>query len=159
LTGTTRQARRPSLKCAPTALYPAPVHRVRPAVDELVTHFVRDRRRGEIRDLELIPWGGAIGRTPPDATAFVHRTARFMLKSTVQVSYRADGRRRVAAYRWLARSWQITHPWGSGGIYPNYPDPYLADWARAYYGSNLDRLRRIKAAYDPQNFFRYAQSL
>jgi hypothetical protein len=82
-----------------------------------------------------------------------------MLKSTVQVSYRADGSRRVAAYRWLARSWQITHPWGSGGVYPNYPDPYLENGARAYHGSNLDRLRRIKAAYDPQNLFRQAQFL
>jgi Berberine and berberine like len=37
--------------------------------------------------------------------------------------------------------------------------PDLQDWARAYHGSNLDRLRRVKAAYDPGGFFRFHQSL
>jgi hypothetical protein len=51
------------------------------------------------------------------------------------------------------------HPWGSGGVYPNFPDPDLQDWAHAYYGTNYDRLRRVKAAYDPDGFFRFHQSL
>ena len=51
------------------------------------------------------------------------------------------------------------HPWGTGGVYPNFPDPDLDDWAHAYYGHNLDRLVRVKATYDPGDFFRFAQSL
>ena len=58
-----------------------------------------------------------------------------------------------------ARSWTLVHPWGSGGVYPNFPDPDLQDWAHAYYGTNYDRLRRVKAAYDPDGFFRFHQSL
>jgi hypothetical protein len=50
-------------------------------------------------------------------------------------------------------------PWGSGGVYPNWPDPDLADWARAYHGENLDRLVEIKARYDPEGFFRFHQSV
>ena len=51
------------------------------------------------------------------------------------------------------------HPWGTGGVYPNFPDPGLDDWPHAYHGSNLERLRRIQAKYDPGNFFRFEQSL
>ncbi len=31
---------------------------------------------------------------------------------------------------WLARSWAIVRPWGSGCAYQNFPDPDLEDWAR-----------------------------
>jgi FAD/FMN-containing dehydrogenase len=44
-------------------------------------------------------------------------------------------------------------------VYPNFPDPDLQDWAHAYYGTNCDRLRRVKAAYDPDGCFRFNQSL
>ena len=66
---------------------------------------------------------------------------------------------RGAARDWLARSWALVHPWGSGGVYPNFPDPDLRDWARAYHGTNDSRLRRVKAAYDPGGFFRFHRSL
>ena len=45
------------------------------------------------------------------------------------------------------------HAYGTGGAYPNFPDPALEDPGRAYYGANLERLVRIKAAYDPDGFF------
>jgi FAD/FMN-containing dehydrogenase len=44
-------------------------------------------------------------------------------------------------------------------VYPNFPDLDLEDWGRAYYGANYDRLLRVKAKYDPGNFFRFRQSL
>jgi hypothetical protein len=31
-----------------------------------------------------------------------------------------------------------------GRVYANFPDPELSDQARAYYGSNLDRLHVVK---------------
>ena len=58
-----------------------------------------------------------------------------------------------AARRWLARSWNVTHPYGSGGVYANFPDPELSDPARAYYGSNLDRLHVVKRNYDLDGVF------
>jgi hypothetical protein len=50
-------------------------------------------------------------------------------------------------------------PWGSGGVYPNFPDPDLTDWARAYHGTNLERLVRLKERYDPEGFFRFHQAV
>ena len=58
-----------------------------------------------------------------------------------------------AARRWLARSWNVTHPYGSGGVYANFPDPELSDPARAYYRSNLDRLHVVKRNYDLDGVF------
>jgi FAD/FMN-containing dehydrogenase len=114
------------------------------AIAALVEHFASATADGEARGLDLTPWCGAYGRVPADATAFVHRDARFLLKHEVVVDPAA--RDRDAARRWLARSWEIAHPWGTGGAYQNFPDPDLPDEPRAYHGANLDRLRRVRRA-------------
>ncbi|MEV0720151.1 FAD-binding oxidoreductase, partial [Asanoa sp. NPDC050611] len=107
----------------------------------LVTLLTSDRRPGEERELDFTPWAGAYNRTPTSATAFPHRTARFLLKQTVAVEPDASADERLAARDWLDRSWQLTHPAGTGGVYPNFPDPVLDNPVRAYYGVNADRLR------------------
>ena len=93
---------------------------------------------------------------PVGATAFAHRAERFLLKHAVVV---APGAPDADARAWLDRSWEIVHPHGSGGVYPNFPDPALEDPLRAYHGPNLERLRAVKAAYDPERVFTFAQSV
>jgi len=44
-------------------------------------------------------------------------------------------------------------------VYPNFPDPELADWGRAYYGDNYARLRTVTAKYDPDAAFRFNEAL
>jgi FAD/FMN-containing dehydrogenase len=133
----------------------------RPLPDEtvaaLVEHLTQGVALGQSREVDFLPWGGAYNRIRADATAFVHRAERFLVQHLVMI--RAASAERAAAREWLDGSWALVHPWGSGGVYPNFPDPDLQDWARAYHGSNLDRLRRVKAAYDPGGFFRFHQSL
>lgn len=125
----------------------------------LVTHFSNRRAPRQTRTLDLTPWGGAYNRVNPRTTAFVHRAHRFLLKHDVAIDARAPAAEHHQARDWLARSWEIVHPWGSGGVYPNFPDPDLDDAATAYYGANLERLLRVKATYDPGNLFRFPQSV
>lgn len=129
------------------------------AVAELLARFADGRRQREARVLDFTPWAGAYNRVPADATSFAHRAERFLLKQEVVVDASASEAGRQAARGWLSRSWALVHAWGSGGVYPNFPDPELEDWARAYHGANLDRLGRVKAAYDPENVFRFDQSI
>ncbi|SEE79661.1 FAD-binding oxidoreductase [Jiangella alba] len=120
------------------------------AVAALVDGLARDRVAGETRELDVSPWGGAYTRVPVGATAFAHRDARFLVKHAVTGPDPAG---------WLDRSWAAAHPWGTGGVYPNFPDPRLDDPLRAYHGPNLARLRRVKAAYDPGGFFDFPQAI
>jgi Berberine and berberine like len=71
----------------------------------------------------------------------------------------ASGQELRAAHQWVRRSWACVHPWGSGRVYPNFPDPELVNWGWAYYGENYPRLRQVKASYDPDAVFRFPQSL
>src|SRR6476620_5552339 len=50
-------------------------------------------------------------------------------------------------------------PYMSGGAYVNYPDVDLPDYAAAYWGANLPRLKQIKSAFDPNNVFSHRQSV
>jgi FAD/FMN-containing dehydrogenase len=106
------------------------------AIAALLEHFAADRRPGEARELDFSPWAGAYNRVPVDATAFAHRDARFLLKHAAVLD---PG---VAPGAWLDRSWEIVHPWGTGGVYPNFPEPGLPD--SAYWGANTERLARIR---------------
>jgi len=128
-------------------------------VETLIEHLIQGLAPGQSREVDFLPWGGAYNRVPVDATAFAHREERFLVQHLVQVGADAAAAQRAAARDWLARSWTLLHPWGSGGVYPNFPDPDLLDWAYAYHGTNYDRLRRVKAAYDPDDFFRFHQSI
>jgi FAD/FMN-containing dehydrogenase len=120
------------------------------AVAALAAGLGRDLRPGQARELDFSPWGGAYNRVAADATAFPHRDAMFLLKQAVTVRPADD---QAAARDWLARSWAAVHPWGTGGAYPNFPDPDLDDPGHAYYLGNYDRLRQVKARYDPAGFF------
>jgi FAD/FMN-containing dehydrogenase len=64
-----------------------------------------------------------------------------------------------AANRWINGVWRALRPYASGQAYQNYIDPQLERWQRAYYGSNLERLRDIKAQVDPDFRFRFPQAI
>ena len=109
-----------------------------------------ERRQGA-GALILDAYGGAYNRPAPDATAFVHRDMLFSLQ------YFTAGD--AAARRWANGVWKALRPYASGQAYQNYIDPQLKSWQRAYYGSNLARLREIKKQVDPDFVFRFRQAI
>jgi FAD/FMN-containing dehydrogenase len=122
---------------------PMPASAVVPLIDELASGAAPGRR-----ELNFTAMGGAYNRVPADATAFVHRSERFLLDHVA-----CDGD------RWLDRSWALAHAFASGRVYPNFPDPDLDDWATAYHGGNAERLREVKRSYDPERLFRFPQAI
>ena len=129
------------------------------AIAALVEHLAADRRAGESRELDLTPMGGAYGGVPAAATAFVHRDARVLLKHAVVTGLAAAAGDRAAAADWLERSSALVDGHGTGGAYQNFAEPGRADWARAYYGANLERLAAIRERYDPAYVLRSPQSI
>jgi FAD/FMN-containing dehydrogenase len=125
------------------------------AIAAVVGVLGQGRRRGESRELNLTPLGGAYNRVPAGATAYAHRDERFLVEHVLV----ADGEPPAARPEWVTRSWATLHPWGSGRVYPNFPEPDLADWSAAYHGDNLERLLRVKRAYDPDGLFRFDPAL
>jgi FAD/FMN-containing dehydrogenase len=125
----------------------------REAIAALLDHLTADRVHGEHRVLDFTPYGGAYNLVPAAATAFPHRAERFLLKHDVAIAPDATTTGRRNAGEWLARSHAIAAPFGSGRVYPNFPDPDLEDEPAAYHAENLDRLRRISGAYDPDAVF------
>ena len=128
------------------------------AIAALVQNLADERIPGHARELDFTPWGGAYNRVSEAATAFVHRHELFLLKHGLVLAD-ASSAGEAGARGWLNRSWGLVHPWGSGGVYPNFPDLDLEDSGRAYYGTNYDRLVRVKRRYDPDGCFGFQQSL
>jgi len=102
---------------------------------------------------------GAVNSLAPDATAFVHRDNLFIAQ--FQARWGSDSRQEVVAanLEWADGLYAATRQYRSGFAYQNYIDSDLPDWKHAYYGANLSRLRAVKSKYDPDDFFRFAQSI
>ena len=104
-------------------------------------------------------WGGAVNRVARGATAFVHRDALASAQYIAEFPAGAPTGALRAARAWMGAWYTTLRPYVSGEAYQNYLDPSLPRWAEAYYGANLPRLRQVKARWDPDDVFRFAQSI
>nr|WP_308301642.1 FAD-binding protein [Frankia umida] len=107
----------------------------------------------------LDSWGGEINRVAPADTAFVHRSTIASAQYVAGYDIRDPPAAKAANEAWLRATVAAMAPHVSSSAYQNYIDPELSDWARAYYGDNLGRLRQAKRVYDPDNLFRFAQGI
>jgi FAD/FMN-containing dehydrogenase len=128
------------------------------AVVEVVTH-ASEAAPDAGAALIFDAYGGEINSPRPDATAFVHREALFGVQMTLEFSPEADPATIPQHSLWLDQAALALAPSCNGEAYQNYIDPMLKDWEKAYYGSNLARLSEVKHRYDPDDIFRFAQSI
>lgn len=107
--------------------------------------------------VQLENTGGAVARLPEDATAFPHRSgALYTLQYLAAWNEPAEEADHLDWFRDLRAG---LNPYLAGAAYLNFGDAELESWREAYYGGNLARLTRIKRKYDPDNVFRFAQSV
>jgi FAD/FMN-containing dehydrogenase len=118
-----------------------------------------DPRMTTVAGVAFDAMGGAINRVPAGATAFVHRDELFLAQYNATWPTSAASGVVSANVEWLDGLYAALRSSASGFAYQNYIDPKLADWKHAYYGSNFDRLVQIKAAYDPDDVFAFAQGI
>jgi FAD/FMN-containing dehydrogenase len=101
----------------------------------------------------FIPVNGAASRVPSNATAFPHRDAS--LVGVGIYSLWSDPVEADANVAWTRETWEALQSFATGGVYVNdLSEDEGEDRVRTAYGSNYDRLARIKAEYDPHNVFR-----
>lgn len=137
------------------------------AIQDLLAHFAADRRYAQYRELELIPWGGAYtgaytatsDQRPHADCAFSHREAQFMIRHTAVVGARSNAELRAHAQRWAQASRATVAAAGNGRVYQGYADLELPQWAQAYYGADLPRLRALKSRHDPWLLMQHAQAI
>jgi len=109
-------------------------------------------------------FGGAVKASEPSGgSAFAHRNALFYAEPGAGWGTRggipatADPLT-AKCQAWIAEFSEALGPYVNGA-YVNVPNPGMADWETAYWGPNVDRLRTIKAKYDPENVFCFEQSV
>jgi FAD/FMN-containing dehydrogenase len=106
--------------------------------------------------MHLYAIDGAASRIANDATAWSYRDA---IWAAVFVGVDPDPANAGAITEWVRSYSDALKPYAMGGDgYSNFAmdEP---DRVRGMYGSNYDRLARIKAQYDPDNVFRVNQNI
>ncbi|MDK1472621.1 FAD-binding oxidoreductase [Streptomyces sp. 549] len=122
----------------------------------------------------LSSYGGAVNSVSRTATASVHRDSAFKL---LYQTYWHSADEDAINIAWLRDIYEDVYARTGGvplpdrntdGCYVNYPDIDLSDprrnrsgvpWTTLYYGENYPRLQRVKAEWDPTDFFRHGQSI
>ena len=110
----------------------------------------------ELSQIEVLAMGGAIARVAPDATAFPHRDAAWLINVPAMWEDPRDGEAEIA---WARRSFARLQPHLAEGRYVNFMDGDEEPAASGAYGVTLARLRDVKRAYDPNNVLRLNQNI
>ncbi len=107
----------------------------------------------------LFAIGGKVREVKQNATAYVHRNANYIFE--MECAWAPVDKPEVvrAQQDWLGSYFEAMRPHVLQQSYVNFPNRDQQNWARAYYGSNLARLSSIKRKYDPQQVFKFAQSI
>jgi FAD/FMN-containing dehydrogenase len=107
--------------------------------------------------MHLYPINGAAARVSLEDSAFSHRDARYAMV----IGAFWDGSENDAAdIKWVRDYYAAVHPYsGTEGGYVNFMDEEDAARAPENYGRAYQRLRQVKASYDPGNLFHLNQNI
>lgn len=100
--------------------------------------------------------GGQAGRVAPDATAYAHRDANFVMNVHGRWETAAEDGPGIA---WARAFFDATAPYAAGSVYVNFMTEDEGERVGSAYGANFARLRELKRTYDPDNVFRLNQNI
>ncbi|MCE0763204.1 FAD-binding oxidoreductase [Pseudonocardia kujensis] len=107
--------------------------------------------------MHLYPVNGAAARVGAQDTAFGHRDARYAMVIGAFWDPPGDD---DANTRWVRDYYAAVHPYsGTEGGYVNFMGADDAARAPENYGPTYQRLRQVKATYDPGNLFHLNQNI
>jgi FAD/FMN-containing dehydrogenase len=106
--------------------------------------------------MHLYPINGAVHRVGPAETAWNYRDANW---SMVIAGVDPDPANNEKMTKWARDYWEALHPYSAGASYINFMMEEGQDRIRAAYGGNYERLQKVKAKYDPDNFFHVNQNI
>ena len=95
--------------------------------------------------------GGAMSRVTPDATAYPHRNAHFIMN--VHTRWRETAQD-SACIAWARELFKVTAPFATGAGYVNFVPADEPERIEMIYGPNYQRLGEVKRRWDPENRFR-----
>jgi FAD/FMN-containing dehydrogenase len=110
----------------------------------------------ELSTMHLYPINGAVHRADNGDTAFSYRDVTW---AEVIVGVDPDPANAPMVTQWARDYWNAVHPYSAGGAYVNMMMEEGDDRIRAAYRGNYDRLRAVKAVYDPTNLFHVNQNI
>lgn len=124
------------------------------AIDTIVA-FSEDMM-GTYTTVTLGAMGGAVNRVERSETAFPHRDAAYEFDIWAGWS---DATEDEEILSWVREFHESMEPYASGGVYVNQLNSYEDHRVEAAYGSNYERLARLKARWDPDNVFRMTHNV
>jgi FAD/FMN-containing dehydrogenase len=126
----------------------------RRVAETIIDHLEASNAMMRVAQIRVL--GGAMARVPEDATAFALRRSRIMVN--IAAVYERPEEATVHE-PWVTELWRALGE-GDSGAYVNFlHDEGEARIRDAYPGPTWDRLRAIKARYDPTNLFRLNQNI
>lgn len=130
---------------------------VREISDEAIKEHVRfSNIPTPLSTMHLYPVDGAAHEIGSEETAWSKRDARW---SMVIVGVDPDPENTEKIKTWARDYWKAVHPHTLGGSYVNFMMEEGQDRVEASYGDNYERLQKVKAKYDPGNFFHINQNI
>lgn len=102
--------------------------------------------------VEVWALGGAMGRVRPEATAFYHRDAPFLLTIEANAEDPTTDEVNIA---WARRWYEDAARFSRGGTYFNFGGFWEGgeEVLAQSFGTNYPRIREVKTKYDPENVF------
>ena len=100
--------------------------------------------------------GGQVSRIAPEATAYPHRNAQFVMNLHGRWEHADEDERGVT---WARNSNARMAPHSTGGVYVNFMTQEEHERLKGAYGPAWERLLELKRKWDPQNVFRTNQNI